>query len=83
MKASESKIEILPVWPNAFQRDNAEPIEPDLIGAVILASGMPRHAGERIEGGGLAIQYKPANTSKAKCIMLAFNDCGMWVSRDS
>ena len=64
-------------WANIFQSDRGELVPPDLIGAKIIAIGMPV-GGKSVEGGGLAIEYRPADSKKSKRITLAFNDCGMW-----
>ena len=52
----------------------------DLIGATIVRFGtIP---GEKVEGGGLVIDYKPVGSDEAKRIVFGFNELGMWVDSE-
>jgi hypothetical protein len=66
---------VIPKWPNFFDADRGEDIPTELIGATIAAIGTTR---ERVEGGGLVIDYKPCGSAKVKRLVLAFNEVGMW-----
>lgn len=65
---------VLPVWPFVYGQPTG-PIPDDLVGAIIVAVGMPDLT-DRPEGGGLVIDYKPA-TGSVKRIVLGFNEAGM------
>ena len=51
-----------------------------LIGAEIIRFGAA--SGDRIEGGGLIIDYRPQGSSAVHRLVFAFNDAGMWVEYD-
>lgn len=73
-----NEISILPKWADIFDSSHGEDIPPDLIGATIVRIGVPLEESEKLDGGGLAIEYTPANSREKKLILLAFSDCGMW-----
>ncbi len=70
---------ILSRLPNLFHPDRCEAAPSDLIGSRIIGFGT---SNERIEGGGLFIDYQPPAKPK-KRLVLAFNEAGMWVEYHS
>ena len=73
-------IEIVPKWPCRGMLETAEEVPSALVGATIVAIGMPDD--ERlVEGGGLVIDFIPLGSTKPDRIVLAFTECGMWVER--
>ena len=65
----------LPDW-NGRKDD---PVPSDLIGAQIIAFGMPEDR-DRLEGGGLLIVYIPKGHSEPKRMDFEFTELGMWLS---
>ena len=69
---------LLPLWPNAFDRERGDLVPDDLIGARIVAIGTTQ---EEIEGGGFVIEYEPVAAQHCVRLTLAFTELGMWVWR--
>jgi hypothetical protein len=53
----------------------------DIIDAKIVRFGAPVPSCD-IEGGGLIIDYIPEGQANEKRLVLAFNECGMWVEAE-
>ncbi len=53
----------------------------DIIGAVIVDFGAAPPECD-LEGGGLIIDYIPKGAADSKRLVLAFNECGMWVEAE-
>lgn len=71
---------LIPKWPDRFDPNRGPEIPTELIGATIIAFGTSE---ERIEGGGLFIDYRPRDNNEVHRVVLAFNELGMWVHRQS
>ena len=78
LKASDRAI--IPRWPNAFDSQRGSQIPDDLVGATIVAIGT---TSERVEGGGLVLDYQPKNKKRVFRLILAFNELAMWIHRQS
>lgn len=52
-----------------------------ICGSKIVSFGAPAsHAvGSQLEGGGLIIDFVPEGSEQVTRVVLAFNECGMWV----
>jgi hypothetical protein len=74
---TDQKFGVSPYLPRFFEGQE-EVFPPDLQGAVILQIGRPVPA-QDLEGGGLIIDYLPTGATKPRRLVLAFNECGMWV----
>lgn len=73
---SEQHTTLVSTLPSIFS-DRHDSYPPDLIGATIVRFGtMPE---SKVEGGGLVIEYRPAESETTKRLTLAFNELGMWV----
>jgi len=70
------RAEIIPKWPDRINPDRGCSVPSELIGATIIGIGTSR---EKIEGGGLVIDYTPVGETTSRRIKLAFNELGMWV----
>jgi hypothetical protein len=68
----------IPRLPHSFNPNEGAEVPPDLIGATIVDVGTTN---ERIEGGGLVLDYRPENKDRICRLILAFNELGMWVHR--
>lgn len=55
------------------------PYPPDLLGAELLRFGMPDTEHDRPEGGGLIVEYLPKGGTRARRMVLGFNELGMWL----
>ena len=73
------EIKVSTKWPDYLHPLAGPDVPPDLIGSEILAIGEPI-SDVRFEGGGLAIEYRPANSSEKKMIVLEFTEVAMWVA---
>jgi len=71
---------VIPKWPNAFDSRRGRQIADDLIGATLIAIGT---TDERVEGGGLILDYRPKNKQQVCRLILAFNEIGMWIHQQS
>ena len=71
---------IIPRWPDYFNPYGGEKVARDLIGATIVKIGTSK---QRIEGGGLLIEYTPRRKHKSVRLTLAFNELGMWPDSQS
>jgi hypothetical protein len=72
------KANVLPLLPSWRGPDGADKFpNANLIGATIVAIGMP-DCWQKLEGGGLAIDYRPRGSRIIKRLLLAFNELGMW-----
>ena len=67
---------LIPKWPDRFDPNRGQPIPGELIGSTIVAIGTTE---ERIEGGGLFIDYRLKGSKEVRRLVLAFNELGMWV----
>ena len=65
--------------PDFFRPHEGKDIPEGIVGATVLAFGT---TDERVEGGGLVIDYRPA-TGEPRRLVLAFTETGMWVHRAS
>jgi hypothetical protein len=76
-----SAAAVIPRLPDAFDSARrGDAIPPDIIGATILSFGAaPSEL--HLEGGGLIVDYIPKGATEANRLVLAFNDCGMWIER--
>jgi hypothetical protein len=72
------QLEIIPKWPHRFNPQDGDPVPSELIGATIVAIGTFDPNPDHLEGGGLAIDYKPKEAQDILRIVLAFNEGGMW-----
>ena len=63
--------------PNRSSLTPADPVPPDMVGAQIIKIGSAPDRLE-IEGGGLVVEYRPVG-GKARRVIFAFNENGMWV----
>jgi hypothetical protein len=80
MKDQLTESDVLPRLPNYFDPQKGTPLPSDFVGANIVRAGtFPHPIG--IEGGGLVIDYQPDSSRLVRRLVLAFNDCGMWVHR--
>src|SRR5947209_2343091 len=70
---------VTPVLPDALHFQRGNPIPGRIVGATILAFGTIPADHTGIEGGGLVIDYLPRRSNRAKRVVLAFSDLGMWV----
>ena len=68
---------VIPRLPDFFDRMRGAPIPVDLIGATVNAFGAAPPECD-LEGGGLIIDYTPAESAESKRLVLAFNELGMW-----
>ncbi len=66
--------------PHVFRRN--APVPSSLVGATIVGIGTFADAG-LVEGGGLVIDYRPADSVDTKRLVLGFNDEAMWVEAES
>jgi hypothetical protein len=66
--------------PDFFHPHDGDEIPAQLSGATIIGFGTSE---ERIEGGGLVIDYKSKNKSQVQRLVLGFNELGMWIHRKS
>ena len=57
--------------------ESGDKVPADLIGATILRFGCS--IGLHMEEGGLIVEYKPRGSDGVKQLILAFNDCAMWI----
>ena len=74
-----SKAVVIPRLPDVFNSMRKGEVFPsDLIGATIVGFGAAP-AEYNLEGGGLIIDYFPSGSNQRKRLVLAFNDCGMWI----
>ncbi len=71
---------IIPRWPNSFDSQRGDQIPDDLVGAIIVAIGTTN---ERIEGGGLVLDYRPKNKQRVYRLILAFNELAMWIHQQA
>ena len=69
---------LIPRLPDSFNPNRGAAVPRDLIGATILAVGTTN---ERIEGGGLILDYRPQKKNQVYRLILAFNELGMWIHR--
>ena len=69
---------LIPRLPNWFDPNKGKDIPSDLIGATVVAVGT---IDEKIEGGGLVLDYRPRDTEPVCRLVLAFNELGMWIHR--
>ncbi len=67
-----------PRFPNIFDSSRGDAIPADIIGATISSFGAAPPSA-KLEGGGLIIDYIPTGEIETKRLVLAFNDCGMWI----
>jgi len=78
-RASDAaRAALIPRLPKYFSPREGAEIPPDLVGATILGFGTTE---ERIEGGGLVIDFQPAGQKKVRRLILGFTELGMWVER--
>jgi hypothetical protein len=74
-----AKVEVVPVLPDCLDTGRGEELPDDFEGAVIVRFGTipePR----ALEGGGLVIDYRKADSDEVRRVVFAFNDEGMWVA---
>ena len=71
---------LIPRLPDSFNSNRGAEVPPDLVGATIVAIGT---TGERIEGGGLALDYRPEKKQQICRLILAFNELGMWIHQQA
>jgi len=71
---------VIPNLPDRFHPTEGDKFPADLIGSEIVNFGTTK---ERVEGGGLVIDYKPDGSDQTKRLYLGFNDLGMWIHRQS
>jgi len=71
---------IIPNLPDHFHPRDGDKFPAELIGAEIVDFGTTN---ERVEGGGLVIDYKPGGSAQIRRLYLGFNDLGMWIHRQS
>ena len=71
---------LIPRLPDVFNPTKGEEIPANLIGSKIVAFGTTN---ERVEGGGLVLDYRPQKTKKVRRLVLAFNELGMWIHRQA
>ena len=69
---------IIPRLPHSFDPNRGTEVPADLIGATIVALGTTN---ERIEGGGLILDYRPQKKNRVCRLVFAFNELGMWIHR--
>jgi len=69
---------LIPRLPNSFNPNQGREIPSDLIGATIVGVGT---IDERIEGGGLVLDYRHSDREPVCRLILAFNEVGMWIHR--
>jgi hypothetical protein len=67
----------LPKWFNSSETKDRFPEE--LQGASIIKIGTPINHTDRLEGGGLVIDFIPHGQTSRKRLVLAFNELGMWI----
>ena len=71
------ELKIMEALPHAlYQPEGGEVLLRRLRGATILRIGSTDQEG--IEGGGLLIDYVPANGQQMRRVVFGFNDLGMW-----
>ena len=70
---------VIPKLPDSLDADRGEPIPGGIVNATILAFGTLEQV-NRVSGGGLVIDYKPAGSSAEMRAVFAFDETGMWVS---
>jgi len=73
-------VPLIPRWPDRFDPNGGAAVPKELMGATILAIGTSL---ESVEGGGLLIDYRLANSPEARRLVLAFNELGMWIHQQS
>jgi hypothetical protein len=73
------RLEVVQLLPDYFDYTRGDPVPDDLVGSVIVNIGTIPVNGA-VEGGGLVVDYRPHGSQEIRRIVLAFNDCGMWVS---
>jgi hypothetical protein len=78
-RPSFASIVVLPTLPSYFSSSPGDAVPSDLIGARIVAFGAAD--GGDFEGGGLVIDYAPSSGAGVERIVLAFNECGMWIEK--
>jgi hypothetical protein len=83
MNNSDCKnMEIEDVLPGCNDHHRYIPIPSRLRGATIVDIGAAPVEME-IEGGGLVIDYRAAESSKIQRLVLAFTELGMWIERET
>jgi hypothetical protein len=75
---NSDRAALIPRLPKYFHPQGGEEIPRDLLGASILGFGTTE---ERVEGGGLVIDYQPTGNKGARRLILGFTELGMWVER--
>jgi hypothetical protein len=70
-------LHIVPLLP-ARSENTQGTFPPELYNAKIIGIGMPEEP-TNLEGGRLVIDYMPIGSTQTKRLVLAFNECGMWI----
>jgi len=72
-----SSAKIIDRLPDSFDSGRGDEVPSDLAGATILCVGT---VDADLEGGGLAIEYRPPGSDERRRVVFAFNELGMWVA---
>lgn len=73
-----STAEVIPRLPAYFQPNQQSILPDDFEGAVIVRLGTI-DAGQKVEGGGLVIDYRKPDSNQVRRVVFAFNELGMWL----
>ena len=72
-------LQVIKKLPTVLGPPEGRDVPLGLLGSEILAFGTAKKWDKRPEGGGLVIDYLPKGCRKARRVVLAFNELGMWV----
>ena len=80
-----ASIPVVPVLPESLHAaEGSDEIFVRLAGAKIIRIGAPSiPVADRLEGGGLVIDYTLPGSAVEHRLVFAFNELGMWIERDS
>jgi hypothetical protein len=78
--ATRKQGQIIPKLPDRFHPTEGDAFPAELIKAKIVRFGTTE---ERVEGGGLVIDYRPCGSNEVRRLHLGFNELGMWIHRQS